>query len=118
MHACGNAKHHCNSSSATADSARDAKGSLGIRHGAYCVGCCWALMAPLFVGGVTNLLSIPAQYANAHWERLNQLLTERSPIRCYGKSLSDYRIFLYSALSPTTAIRRRSFKNYPYAEPS
>src|SRR6266480_2043114 len=26
---------------------RDAKGSLklGIRHGAYCVGCCWALMA-------------------------------------------------------------------------
>jgi len=39
---------------------RDAKGSLklGIRHGAYCVGCCWALMALLFVGGVMNLLWI------------------------------------------------------------
>src|SRR5450631_1070685 len=39
---------------------RDAKGSfrLVIRHGAYCVGCCWALMALLFVGGVMNLLWI------------------------------------------------------------
>jgi predicted metal-binding membrane protein len=39
---------------------RSAKGSLGlgIRHGVYCVGCCWALMALLFVGGVMNLLWI------------------------------------------------------------
>jgi predicted metal-binding membrane protein len=28
---------------------------LGMRHGAYCVGCCWMLMALLFVGGVMNL---------------------------------------------------------------
>ncbi|MFC3077963.1 DUF2182 domain-containing protein [Phenylobacterium terrae] len=28
---------------------------LGLLHGAYCVGCCWALMALLFVGGVMNL---------------------------------------------------------------
>jgi predicted metal-binding membrane protein len=28
---------------------------LGIIHGAYCVGCCWMLMALLFVGGVMNL---------------------------------------------------------------
>lgn len=27
----------------------------GTRHGAYCVGCCWALMALLFAGGVMNL---------------------------------------------------------------
>jgi predicted metal-binding membrane protein len=31
---------------------------LGMRHGAYCVGCCWALMALLFVGGVMNVLWI------------------------------------------------------------
>jgi len=39
---------------------RDAPGSLmlGLRHGAYCVGCCWALMALLFVGGVMNVLWI------------------------------------------------------------
>ena len=28
---------------------------LGIGHGAYCLGCCWALMALLFFGGVMNL---------------------------------------------------------------
>jgi predicted metal-binding membrane protein len=31
---------------------------LGLRHGAYCVGCCWALMALLFVSGVMNVLWI------------------------------------------------------------
>ena len=34
--------------------------SLGLRHGLYCVGCCWALMLLLFVGGVMNLLWIAA----------------------------------------------------------
>jgi predicted metal-binding membrane protein len=28
---------------------------MGLRHGAYCVGCCWVLMALLFVVGVMNL---------------------------------------------------------------
>ena len=28
---------------------------MGARHGAFCVGCCWLLMALLFVGGVMNL---------------------------------------------------------------
>jgi predicted metal-binding membrane protein len=31
---------------------------LGFKHGLYCIGCCWALMALLFVGGVMNLLWI------------------------------------------------------------
>ena len=31
---------------------------LGIAHGAYCLGCCFALMALLFVGGIMNLLWI------------------------------------------------------------
>lgn len=31
---------------------------LGLRHGVYCVGCCWALMLLLFVLGVMNLLWI------------------------------------------------------------
>ena len=34
--------------------------ALGARHGAYCVGCCWVLMALLFVGGVMNVLWIAA----------------------------------------------------------
>ena len=38
----------------------DALGSvmIGLRHGASCIGCCWALMAVLFVGGVMNPLWI------------------------------------------------------------
>lgn len=32
--------------------------TMGIRHGAFCVGCCWALMALLFVFGVMNLVAI------------------------------------------------------------
>ena len=28
---------------------------MGIRHGLYCLGCCWVLMALLFYGGVMNL---------------------------------------------------------------
>ena len=28
---------------------------IGMRHGLYCLGCCWALMLLLFVGGVMNL---------------------------------------------------------------
>ena len=39
---------------------RDAPGCviLGLRHGAYCVGCCWTLMALLLVGGVMNVVWI------------------------------------------------------------
>jgi predicted metal-binding membrane protein len=33
---------------------------MGLIHGAYCVGCCWLLMALLFVGGVMNLAWIAA----------------------------------------------------------
>jgi predicted metal-binding membrane protein len=29
---------------------------MGLRHGSYCAGCCWTLMALLFVAGVMNLL--------------------------------------------------------------
>jgi predicted metal-binding membrane protein len=32
--------------------------ALGARHGLYCIGCCWVLMALLFVGGVMNVLWI------------------------------------------------------------
>lgn len=41
---------------------RDPLGSLGLgfRHGLYCIGCCWALMGLLFVGGVMNILWIAA----------------------------------------------------------
>ena len=33
---------------------------MGFRHGGYCVGCCWFLMALLFVVGVMNLAWVAA----------------------------------------------------------
>jgi predicted metal-binding membrane protein len=33
---------------------------MGLHHGAYCLGCCWVLMALLFVMGVMNLVWIAA----------------------------------------------------------
>lgn len=32
--------------------------AVGFRSGAFCIGCCWALMALLFVGGVMNIIWI------------------------------------------------------------
>jgi predicted metal-binding membrane protein len=43
---------------------------LGALHGAYCVGCCWLLMALLFVGGVMNLVWIAALAALVLAEKL------------------------------------------------
>ncbi len=33
---------------------------MGLEHGLYCVGCCWILMALLFVAGVMNLVWVAA----------------------------------------------------------
>jgi predicted metal-binding membrane protein len=43
---------------------------LGVIHGAYCVGCCWLLMALLFFGGVMNLIWIAALSALVLAEKL------------------------------------------------
>ena len=41
-------------------SSRSGALELGLRHGAYCLGCCAILMALLFLGGVMNLLWVAA----------------------------------------------------------
>jgi predicted metal-binding membrane protein len=43
---------------------------MGCEHGALCVGCCWALMLLLFVGGVMNLTVIAALTALVAFEKL------------------------------------------------
>jgi predicted metal-binding membrane protein len=43
---------------------------MGVRHGLYCLGCCWALMALLFVGGAMNLLWIAALMLLVAMEKL------------------------------------------------
>jgi predicted metal-binding membrane protein len=46
---------------------------MGLEHGALCVGCCWALMLLLFVGGVMNLAVIAALTALVAFEKLTPL---------------------------------------------
>ncbi len=43
---------------------------MGVEHGSYCVGCCWALMLLLFAGGVMNLTVIAALTAFVAIEKL------------------------------------------------
>jgi len=43
---------------------------MGLRHGVYCVGCCWLIMALLFVAGVMNLFWIAVIAAYVLAEKL------------------------------------------------
>ena len=54
---------------------------LGLRHGAFCVACCWALMAVLFAVGIMNLawmglltLAIFAEKTLRHGHRIGQAI--------------------------------------------
>jgi predicted metal-binding membrane protein len=49
---------------------RSASVRMGLKHGAYCIGCCWALMSLLFLGGVMNFLWIAALAAIVLAEKL------------------------------------------------
>lgn len=44
---------------------------MGTEHGAYCLGCCWFLMALLFVGGIMNLYWIVALSTLVALEKLS-----------------------------------------------
>lgn len=63
---------------------------LGLRHGLYCMGCCWALMLLLFVGGVMNLLWIGAITAFVLLEKL-------APYGAQGGRLSGLALVLAGA---------------------
>jgi predicted metal-binding membrane protein len=43
---------------------------MGVRHGLYCLGCCWSLMLVLFVVGVMNLAWVAAIAAFVFVEKL------------------------------------------------
>jgi predicted metal-binding membrane protein len=56
---------------------------LGAAHGLYCLGCCWALMLLLFVGGVMNLWWIGALTVFVLLEKL-------APLGAQGGRLSGW----------------------------
>jgi predicted metal-binding membrane protein len=59
---------------------------MGFDHGGYCLGCCWALMLLLFVGGVMNLTVIAALTAFVAFEKF-------SPFGIHTARLSGLLLF-------------------------
>lgn len=73
---------------------------MGAHHGLFCLGCCWFLMALLFVGGVMNLYWIMGLAAFVYVEkvltvgpRLGQLV---------GCCLIVTGVWVLAGLSPAT----------------
>jgi len=66
--------HHCRSPVAfVLNSWHDGRAGalrMGVEHGTFCLGCCWVLMALLFVVGVMNLLLVAAIAAFVLVEKL------------------------------------------------
>jgi predicted metal-binding membrane protein len=69
---------------------------LGLRQGLQCVGCCWALMLLLFVGGVMSLLWIGAITAFVLMEKL-------APYGAQGGRLSGLALVIAGAWVLTSA---------------
>jgi predicted metal-binding membrane protein len=63
---------------------------MGVEHGIYCVGCCWALMLLLFVGGVMNLTVIVALTLFVVFEKL-------VPIGVWGARVSGLLLIAAAA---------------------
>ena len=59
--------------------------AMGMHHGLYCLGCCWFLMALLFVGGVMNLYWIIGLAVFVFAEKV--LLIGRTPGMLAGLAL-------------------------------
>ena len=53
---------------------------LGVRHGAFCVGCCWALMLVMFAVGVANLVWMAALTALMVHEKTRPLGAQAVPV--------------------------------------
>jgi predicted metal-binding membrane protein len=63
---------------------------MGLEHGIYCVGCCWALMLLLFAGGVMNLTVIGALTAFVAFEKL-------APVGPIGARISGALLLMLAA---------------------
>ena len=61
--------------------------TMGLKHGGYCLGCCWALMGLLFALGVMNLLWVAGISAFVLLEKIapaNQLVSRLSGLLFIG----------------------------------
>ena len=66
---------------------------MGAHHGLFCLGCCWALMALLFVGGVMNLFWITGLALYVLIEKI--IIKARWLDKIMGLILIVFGIFLF-----------------------
>jgi predicted metal-binding membrane protein len=69
---------------------------MGVRHGLFCVGCCWLLMLVLFAVGVMNLFWVAALAVFVMLEKL----VARGPIltRVAGVAIAGWGIYLLTSV--------------------
>lgn len=68
---------------------------LGLKHGAYCVGCCWLMMLLLFVGGVMNLAWVAALAAIVLVEKLAPAPAISRPAIALGAALGGVYLLFF-----------------------
>ena len=71
---------------------------LGLKHGSYCVGCCWALMAVMFVVGAMNLLWMGALTLFVLGEKL-------APARWQFRHVAGAALVLWGLAVATSLVR-------------
>ncbi len=69
---------------------------MGLAHGLFCIGCCWMLMALLFVAGVMNLLWVAALTVFVLLERATR----------HGRAIANLSGFALIAAAIVLALRR------------
>jgi predicted metal-binding membrane protein len=70
---------------------------LGARHGAFCVGCCWALMLVMFAAGVANLVWMAILTAIMVHEKTRPAGRRTVPVTGLALLASASVVLLYSA---------------------
>ena len=65
---------------------------MGIEHGIYCVGCCWALMIVLFAVGIMNLAWVAAIAAFV-------LVEKTAPVGAWGQRISGVLLVALGVLT-------------------
>ena len=69
---------------------------MGIHHGSLCIGCCWALMALLFVLGVMNLWWIAAVAAVVLLEKFTR---STALPKVFGAALVVWATFVLTGIT-------------------
>jgi predicted metal-binding membrane protein len=76
---------------------------LGARHGAFCVGCCWALMLVMFAAGVASLIWMALLTALMVHEKTRPMGAKAVPVSGVALLGAASIVLMYSAYAASAA---------------